>query len=209
MLVTVVAVVVGLVVGVLLPARVARFARAKLRWAPLLVVGVVLTAVGSRIDDNTGLAIMLAGYGTLIVGAAINAHLVGMGILLVGLSANALVMGLNSGMPVRASALVTADVVNADEVSTITLDGHRHVESADDKLAILDDRIPIAGQVVSVGDLILGVGLAYAVAHLVRRRRSRALDTPAANGEPPGLGPAKARSGPRHAVSSSTRPVHD
>jgi hypothetical protein len=171
MLVTAVAVFVGMIAGGLLPPAPHRFARPRVQWPALLVAGVLLLAIGTRVDGTGGLRMVLAGYGALIVGALANAQIVGIGVLLVGLSANALVIAINSGMPVRPDALVAAGVVDRGE--QITLSGHRHAEDGGSLLRILDDRIPLpaGGQVVSFGDLVLAVGLADATAHIPRRRR--------------------------------------
>jgi hypothetical protein len=171
MLVTAVAVFVGMVAGGLLPPVGHRFARPAVRWPLVLVVGVALLVVGTRVDGDTGLRMVLAGYGVLLAGVTANIHIVGMGVLLVGLAANAVVIAVNGGMPVRLDALVAADVASSGE--TVTLSGHRHLEDSGTFVAVLDDRIPLpaGGQVVSFGDLVLAVALADATAHITRRRR--------------------------------------
>ena len=171
MLVTAVAVFVGIIAGGLLPPVGHRFARPRVRWPVLLIAGVALLAVGTRVDGDTGLRTVLAGYAVLLGGVMANIHIVGMGVLLIGLATNALVIALNGGMPVRADALEAARV--KDPGVPVTLTGHRFLEDSEARLSFLDDRIPLpaGGQVVSFGDLVLAVGLADAVAHITRRRR--------------------------------------
>jgi len=169
-LVTAVAVFAGLLAGALLRPDPNRFARPKVRWPLVLLIGVVLLAIGTRTEGDPGLRLDLAGYAVLVVGVARNAHIVGMGVLLVGISCNVLVIGMNSGMPVHGPALAR---VARDGGPTVSPDGHRHLETVDDSLAVLDDRIPLpaGNQVLSFGDLIIAVGLADTVANLTRRRR--------------------------------------
>ncbi len=118
-----------------------RFARPKVRWPLVLLIGVVLLAIGTRTDGDPGLRLELAGYAVLIVGVARNAHIVGMGVLLVGASAaTSSWIGMNSGMPVHGPALAR---VAGSGIPIVSPDGHRHLETVDDSLAILDDRIPL------------------------------------------------------------------
>ena len=175
MLVTAVAAFVGIIAGGLLPPAAHRYARPTVRWPAVLVAGVALIAIGTRMNGDAGLRLVVGGYGVLITGIVANFHLVGMGVLLLGLGANAIVMVANSGMPVHRAALVVAGAAaNGDDIA---LSGHRVLEHGSTKLTILDDRIPLpaGGQVVSFGDLVVAVGLADATAHIIRRRRRDAL----------------------------------
>jgi hypothetical protein len=184
MLVTAVAVFVGIVAGGLQPPVGHRFARPKVKWPALLVTGVALLAVGTRVDGDTGLWSVLVGYAVLLIGGAVNIHLVGMGVLFLGLATNALVIALNGGMPVRMDALVRAGV--AEPGDAVTLSGHRLLEDDESRLSFLDDRIPLpaGGQVISFGDLVLAVGLADATAHITRRRRRDLLADDASEPDP-------------------------
>ena len=172
MLITGVAVLVGLVIGVALPARPSRAARPVPRWLWLLGLGVVAQITAASVDGGAGLALVLVAYGVLIAFAAINGHVPGTGVLAIGLALNALVVALNGGMPVHRQSLVDAGVVPADQLGVVQLLGHRHLEDGD-RLTIIDDRIPLppARQVLSFGDLIIAVAAADVVAHVSRRRR--------------------------------------
>ena len=105
--------------------------------------------------------------------ALANLHLTGMGVMAVGLCANVVPIVVNQGMPVRAEALVHADVARADDVGSIELSGGRHLERPSDDFVVLADIIPVpaAGQVVSFGDLIIFVATIDVIVHLVRRQR--------------------------------------
>src|SRR5437899_11555188 len=98
MLVTAVAVFVGIIAGGLLPPAAHRYARPNVRRPALLVAGVALIAIGSRVGGDSGLRLVLGGYGVLITGVVANFPLVGMGVLLLGLGANAVFIVANSGM---------------------------------------------------------------------------------------------------------------
>jgi hypothetical protein len=168
-----VAIAIGALIGLAAAPSERRFKRPRARLAPLVGVGVVLQVVAARLDDGPAVLVALLGFACLLAFAAFNMHLVGMGVLIVGLGANVFVIALNGGMPVRASALVAADVIDQDEVEGLDLSGPRHVERPRDRLVELGDIIPVpvVNQVVSFGDLILLVALSDVAAHLVRRRR--------------------------------------
>jgi hypothetical protein len=74
-------------------------------------------------------------------------------------------------MPVRAGALVAADIIpGRDSAPFVKLRGERHLEDGNDRLMVLADIIPIAPihQVVSFGDLVLGIGTVALIVGLLR-----------------------------------------
>jgi hypothetical protein len=174
-LLTGVAVLVGLVLGPLVPARRNRFARPQLHGLLLLVAGVVLQLLGSQISGKPGLALVLFSYAALIGFALRNVHIPGTVVLAIGLLMNVTVIAANGAMPVHRAALIDADVVNRDDVEGVSLTGHRSLERPDSRLTALDDRIPlpIGSRVVSFGDLVLAIATADIVTHMGRRRRRR------------------------------------
>jgi hypothetical protein len=132
----------------------------------LLLAGVLLEFAAARLDlggPGTGTAVVVLGYVSLLAFAAVNRSLVGMGVVAVGLAANALVIGINGGMPVRPAAVAAARV----DYGRL-----HHAEGPGDHLSWLGDVIPARRLhlVVSFGDLILAVGVADVVAHLLHRR---------------------------------------
>jgi hypothetical protein len=165
MLLTAVAVLIGLGIGLALPPRTTRFARPRIRLLPLLVVGVIGQVVANRMTGHGAVALGLVALGLLVGFAVANLHLTGMGVMAIGLGLNLLVMMMNGGMPVSARALRAADVPAGE------LQGARHVEQSNDDLTVLGDIIPVGGQVVSYGDLIIAVAMADVIANLVRRQR--------------------------------------
>lgn len=173
MLLTGFAVLVGLAVGLALPARRHHRSKPRLRWLILLAGGLVLQVLAASMVGWWSTAIVLLAYGALIAFALGNLQLPGTGVLSIGLAMNALVIGVNGSMPVHSNALVAAGVVRAEELDRVSLQGHRRLETSSTRLTFLDDRIPVpaTGQVVSFGDLVLAVAAADIVANFARRRR--------------------------------------
>lgn len=165
MLLTAAAVLIGLGIGFTVPPRTTRFARPRIRLLPLLVLGVIGQLVANRMTGHGAVVIGLIALSLLVGFAVANLHLTGMGVMAIGLGLNLFVMMMNGGMPVSARALRAADVPAGE------LQGARHLEGSNDYLTVLGDIIPVGGQVVSYGDLIIAVATADIVAHLVRRQR--------------------------------------
>lgn len=173
MLLLAVAVLAGLAAGWLRPPLGARSHRPHLRRSPLLVVGAV--GMGAAQFARADLAPLAAGLSlAVLLGFAIsNAHITGVVVIGFGLLLNLVALVVNNGIPVRGDALVTAKVVNRADLATVHLTGARHLETPDDRLAILGDVLPLrAGhEVLSFGDIIVVVGAADAMREVMRRRR--------------------------------------
>jgi hypothetical protein len=169
---TAVAVVGGLVLGLVFGGRPSNLGRQPLRWWPALVLGILLQAAAEILDlrESVGLALVYASYGCLIVFAVRNLRLVGMPIVLLGLVLNTLVIGLNGGMPVREEAILAAGDLRPDEIDTVDFGAKRHLEDDSDRLAFLGDVIPVrlTREVLSFGDLLLAFGIANVLFRLLR-----------------------------------------
>jgi len=98
---TIVAVAVGLVVGLVSGGRPRHLADKQIAGWPLLVAGLVLQAAVNRLPDSWSLAALLASYGALLLFGVLNLRLIGMPIVLVGLALNTFTIALNGGMSVR------------------------------------------------------------------------------------------------------------
>jgi hypothetical protein len=161
----------GAVVGLVRRRRPRHATGPRLRLWPVLVAALVLQAGAGRVDGG-GLTLLLASYVGLVAFAMANLATVGMGLVGVGLALNLAVIAANDGMPVRPAALVRAGVASPAEAVTLEFDGKRHLERPGDRLTALADIVPVppVGEVVSFGDLVLAVGSADALAHLLRRR---------------------------------------
>jgi len=178
---TVIALVAGVVLGLVTGGRPRNVVRRPLRGIEALIGAVVLQAVPQllEVSGTTGLACVLGSYVLLVAFALANIRLVGMPVILVGLVLNVVVIGLNGGMPVRAEAIYTID--RHAQLDRIDFGAKRHLEDADDRLTFLGDVLPVRpiDQVLSFGDLILSAGVANVVFRLlkpagaVRRGRRR------------------------------------
>lgn len=164
-------------IGLLRGGRLANLESASIRFFPLLALGIVLQGA-ARLTTAGGVALLLASYALLLAFAVCNAHLVGIGVVAVGVAMNALVIGANGGMPVRAQAVAEAGMADEGDVASIDFGSKRHLEREDDRLTWLGDIIPVPlgpGEVLSFGDLVMGVGVADVIVHLMRRRGRQAL----------------------------------
>jgi hypothetical protein len=159
---TTVALITGVAIGLLVGGKLANLGRRRFRAWPLLVAGAVLQVVPAS-------GTLLLSYLCLLAFALANSRVVGMGVLTVGLALNALVVSINGGMPVRRAALDAAQLARPGEA--VVYSGKRHLERPGDHLTFLGDIVPVPAlrEVLSFGDLVMAVGLATALAWLVRR----------------------------------------
>jgi hypothetical protein len=171
----VVAVVVGIVIGYLTGGRLTAMGEADLRWPAALYLGIGIQVASLFLDGALGTGAVVVSYLVLMLFAARNVAFAGMGIVLVGVALNALVIGVNSGMPVRGDAIVASGYTTRDALDEIRFDDKRHLERDDDRLTFLGDIIPIpgVGEVLSFGDLVMSVGVADVIVHLMRTNRRR------------------------------------
>jgi len=147
---------------------------------PLLGVGAALNAASIMLDGGAATIALAASLAALIAVAVVNRHLTGVAVVGVGLLVNLVSVAVNGGMPVRGSALVRAGLVTEAEADAqaVLFHGPRHLETGDDALGVLGDvlPIPLTGEVMSFGDLIVVIGAADAVRELSRRRARRWTD---------------------------------
>lgn len=168
-----VAIVAGVVIGLVRGGRFENLGDASFRVWPLLIVGVAVQGAASFTGDGA-VAVILLSYVLLLLFTALNLQHAGMGVVLVGIAMNVAVIGVNGGMPVRDDAIVAAGIVARDEVPSLDFGSKRHLETDDDRLTLLGDIIPVpvAEEVLSFGDLAMAVGVASVLANLLRRRLS-------------------------------------
>lgn len=147
--------------------------RLQLRRLPLLGIGAAGNVIAHLLHDDAATLAMGGSLAVLLTFAGSNLHLTGIGVIGLGLLLNLTSVVLNNGMPVRGEALVVADVVELDELPTVEFTGPRHLETDQDRFALLGDVVPlpVARQVLSFGDLIVVAGAGDAVRELARRRR--------------------------------------
>ncbi|HEX2040553.1 MAG TPA: DUF5317 family protein [Acidimicrobiales bacterium] len=179
MLFTAVAVALGIAIGLLMGGRIQHIGERAFQAVPLLVVGVGLQLVSGLLTD-VSVALVLLSYVPLLAFAVLNLRIVGMGVVLVGLAMNSLVIAVNGGMPVRRSAVVAAGIAGYDDLPEIRLKGKRHFEDEDDRLMFLADIVPVPPlrEVLSFGDIVMSVGVADVLVHLLRPARRAGRPSP-------------------------------
>lgn len=167
-----VAIVAGIVIGLVRGGSFERLAEASFRLWPLLILGIVVQGAAAFTVDGA-VPLILASYVLLLVFTAVNLVHAGMGVVFVGIALNVAVIGVNGGMPVRADAIVAAGIVEREQIPSLEFGSKRHLETDDDRLTVLGDIIPVplAEEVLSFGDLAMSVGVAAVLVNLLRRRR--------------------------------------
>ena len=175
MMLTLLAVALGLIIGLLTGGRLQRLTGVTVHRVPLAVVGFALPLATVWFDLPAASLWVAVGLLCVVGFAASNLHLVGMGVVLVGVLCNLTPIVVNGHFPVDPDAVVAAGLASEQTVDDITLTGGRELVQPGDHLGFLGDVIPIeaSGQVLSFGDLIILVGLVDVAAHLVMRRRRR------------------------------------
>lgn len=177
---TVVAVAVGVLLGLATGGRPSNVSRRALRLVWLLTVSALLQVAAEVFDVTAtiGLTMALVSYVGLSTFAVANIRLVGMPVVFVGLVANLTVISVNGGMPVRESSIVASHAATRPEIAALDFGAKRHLSTSDDTLTALGDIIPVrvTGEVVSFGDLILAFGVANVIFRLLKplqRQRGR------------------------------------
>jgi hypothetical protein len=146
-----------------------------LAWRPpvwqALVGGVVLLMLLDVVPIGGPFIAFLriVGLGAVLFFAVINVRIGGMVLVAVGVGLDLLVTVLNWGTPVSGSALVSAGIANEADLGSVQLNGGR--ELADGAtLGFLGDTIPLPwGHVISIGDVLVLVGIALVTASVARR----------------------------------------
>jgi hypothetical protein len=174
---TAITVAVGALVGLALGGRPRHVPEHTFHLWPLLLAGLALQVlVEADLMGSLGVPLVVISYFLLLAFAALNLRLAGVGVVMVGMVMNLIPIAINGGMPVRPAALASARIApSADRAQFVELRGERHLEGPDDRLVFLGDIIPIAPlrQVVSFGDLVLGVGIVTLIANLLKPPRER------------------------------------
>jgi hypothetical protein len=167
---TLLAVAAGLVIGVLAGGRLSHLGSRSLRLWPLLMAGLAAQLVSARLAGGASFALLVASYGLLLAFAAVNVVVVGMWLVALGVGLNLVVIAVNGGMPVRESALRSAGALDPDVPVHLESASKHHLERPSDRLVGLGDILPVRPlrEVVSFGDVVMAVGVADVVVHLLR-----------------------------------------
>jgi hypothetical protein len=148
---------IGFAAGLFSGGRPERLAAIRIRWWPVLAVGMGIRIVASLIGE-VPLPVYLAAFASIASVAVVDRSLPGMRWMVAGAVSNLLVVTVNLGMPVDATAVQIAG-------TSIPSDGlHRELVSGD-RFAFLADVIPfpVIARVYSVGDLALAWGALWLV----------------------------------------------
>lgn len=166
------AVPIGVVVGWLLGGRLDGLARLRVRWAPIALAAlavqlVLFSPLGGALPDAGGRAVYVASTAAVLLVVLANLRLAGAPVLALGAAANLAAIVANGGvMPADPAAL---------EAAGITLDAPSNsAVVADPPLRPLTDifHLPAAmplANVFSVGDVLIALGVAIAIAAAMRR----------------------------------------
>ncbi len=169
----------ALAISMLRGGRLVNLGDIELRAWWLLVLGFFLQA-GTRFlpaepwSETVGLVMILVSFVLLMFLVILNRSSPGMWLAGLGVLMNFTVIALNGGMPVLAGA---AEVASGFTVSEPDLSGtYKHVLlDEDSSLTFLADVIPlrigVIGEVISLGDIFLALGLGVFLEHELRRPR--------------------------------------
>jgi len=138
-----------------------------------LQVGLEIVDVPKNQIETVGYGVLMVSYALLLAFCLTNWKVAGFGVIAIGIAMNTLVIGLNRGMP-------TVDIGNDARGrrvhKPIPVSVKHRPERKDDLLRFLDDRIVLPepfDEVVSFGDLVVGVGVSELAFFASRRRRRR------------------------------------
>ena len=163
----------GLVLGLLAGGRLRNLAEIQLRWTGLLVAALVLrfateAALNAGIDivETLRLPLLVAAFGVLLIPLWANRTYPGLILAFLGVLSNGLVILVNGGyMPIWEPALTYAGLTPADVTRSFHVIVEANAQDFVGRLLILGDVIPMPipfiQNVYSLGDLFLGLGLAF------------------------------------------------
>jgi Family of unknown function (DUF5317) len=170
------ALVLGAASGYLLGGRMSSLGSVRIRWWGLIVAGLLLQLVplpgGDGGTDLVIRTVVLSLSSVMLVAfALINVRVPGMAFIMVGVFANFVVIVANGGMPVGADALRNSGqhAVLA-QMRESEADKH-HLLTDSDSLTFLSDIIAVPapiGQAISIGDVIISLGLIWFTASSMR-----------------------------------------
>ena len=121
-------------------------------------------ALSGQLDPATwGRALELTALALIAYGLYQNRHIKGLWLVALGFFLNTLAILSHGGhMPVSAAALEKAGIGFAAEILKEAGDGLHVIADPQNPLSWLGDVIPLRHQVISVGDILITVGIAIA-----------------------------------------------
>ncbi len=166
---------IGIVAGYLLGGRLDRLGDLQFRWAWLAVAGLVVqvglfSPVLAPLVGDLGPAIYVASTAAVFIAVLRNWRIPGLAIVAVGAASNLLAIAANGGVMPASPEAVAALGLGATEGFS------NSVVMTDPALRPLTDIFALptwlpAANVFSIGDVLIGVGVAVAIATGMRGRR--------------------------------------
>jgi hypothetical protein len=142
-----------------------------------LAIQILLAFVDIPADrlNDLGFGLVMASYAFLLAFCFVNVRISMMWIIGVGIALNALVIGLNQGMPTADHTVTTRSGRTIEE--PIERTAKHRPESDDDLLPFLGDRLRVPDpidEVISIGDVVIGLGIILVCYQASRVRRPAA-----------------------------------
>jgi hypothetical protein len=169
-------VVISVFLGYVFGGRLHRLEALLPRWWGLVIIGLGFQFIrvpegASGTDLVIRTAVLSLSYTLLVAFALINVRMPGMFLVVIGLACNFAVIAVNGGMPASAEALIDSGQV--DVIAYLQEEGAQkhHLLTDEDELTFLADVIPIPqpiGQAISVGDVIVYIGLIWLIVAAMR-----------------------------------------
>jgi hypothetical protein len=165
---------IGVLVGLLIGGRLDRLSQIRFAWAWLAVVGLAIqvvlfsTTIADTFPGGVGEAIYVASTGMVLVAVWRNLAVPGLALVAVGAISNLAAIVANSGvMPTTAEALAAAGLDPEDGFSNSAVLPDPALAPLTDIFAI-PAGLPFAN-VFSVGDVLIGLGVVLTIAIGMRR----------------------------------------
>jgi uncharacterized protein DUF5317 len=168
---------IGIVGGLLLGGRIDQLANLRLRWASLAVFGLVVQVAlfadpVSAVVGDAAPAIYVASTAAVLVAVLRDARIPGMAVVALGAACNLAAIVANGGyMPADPAALASVVALSAGYSNSVVVTEPALRPLTD--LYALPPAFPLAN-VFSVGDVVIGLGIALVIALAMRRREPRA-----------------------------------
>jgi hypothetical protein len=171
---------VALVVVLVTRGSVSQLFRLPIQSVWMVLVAVVIQIFLAFVEipsdrfDDLGLGLVMASYAFLIAFCFVNLRISMMWVIGLGIALNALVIGLNQGMPTADHEVTTRSGRTVEE--PIERTAKHRPESDDDLLPFLGDRLRMpepVDEVISIGDVVIGLGIILVCYKAGRVRRPR------------------------------------
>src|SRR5918992_294430 len=196
----------ALVIGTLAGGSLPRLAALRLRWLPLLVSALLLRIIAELAHESPVFELVPVGWAYTLAYLLIfawlwaNWRVPGLQLASVGIASNALAVLLSAGrMPVWPAAFTAAGFSPAD-IANDPFHYLLETDRAADFVArggifgdVVPIPLPIVRDVMSIGDVLLALGIGWAIVHSMTRLgapRRRIRMAPGVGGSPLGVGTA-------------------